>query len=146
MGGVGWGGGVFWCNAVFSYVFRDLFIQINFPEAKGLCCAVQIWCHPTSNPWAAPLTWNNGTSLSLQRQHQWWFHWHMERSHICKPCSQELCNWFELNILSKQHFKRQLSQFRAGCLKKNKKIFSYLTRWCLCSNCLNKPNKHIIAE
>lgn len=51
---------------------------------------MQIWCHPTSNPWAAPLTLNNETSLSPQRQHQWWFYWHMERSHSCEPCGQKL--------------------------------------------------------
>lgn len=86
---------------------------------------MQTWCHPMSNPWVGLLTLNNETSLSSQRQHQWWFCWHMERSHSCEPCSHKLCNWFELNILSNQYFRRGDAAIYALVVSKNLNVV-----WC----------------
>lgn len=54
-------------------------------------------------PGAAPWKVNNETTQRTPWQHQWWFYWHIGRSHSCKPCGQKLYNLFRC-IISNQKF------------------------------------------
>lgn len=86
----------------FFAIFYNPPLNLNLnkvsPWAKQPGRRLQKWCHPKTNPGAATKTLNNETSPSTLWQHRWWFYWHMERSHSCKPCGQKLCNLVDAAI------------------------------------------------
>lgn len=114
--------------------------MIDLIKGNSFWCPVQIWCHPTSNPWAAPLTLNNETSLSPRRQHQWWFYWHMERSHSWEPCGQKL-QLIWIKYIIKPTFEEATLPFLPWLFQKSQCCLMRHQGAFICSNYQNKASK-----